>query len=99
MREINDVLWIVPLQRTEKFLCSDSIRILRRCVEIPGNSLSPRHYSTFYLARTREGLLCFKDGEYWKAEGKIPSSRGSWRVLHWQGDNEGGGDGRIQGSV
>lgn len=46
LREINDVLWIVPLQRTQKFPCSDSIRILRRCVEIPGNSLSPHHFSS-----------------------------------------------------
>lgn len=61
-RAINDVLWIVPLQKTQNFPCSDSIRILT-CAEIPGNGLNPRHHSTFHLARTSEGLFFFKDGE------------------------------------
>lgn len=47
----------------EKFPHSDSIRILRRCAEIPGNIPSARHYSTFHLPSTNEGLFCFKDGE------------------------------------
>lgn len=53
LREINDVFWTVPLQRTQRDISMfRQPQILRRCAEIPGNGPSPHHCSTFHLART-----------------------------------------------
>lgn len=102
-RGINDVLWILPLRRTQrKFPYSDSIRILRRRAEIPGNSLSPLHYSTFHLARTSEGLFCFKGGESpntGRQRGRYLQQERARRCFNGRVMMRRGGDGRIQGSL